>query len=87
MPKPLANLTIPKADEVDVEACRRNEVPPTPVTPVSVEGLASLRNMIIEQDAGALDETNKRNLQKHLYKLAKAAQLSLAKGSLQENYI
>jgi hypothetical protein len=59
MPKPLTNLTIPKADEVDVEACQRNEVPPTPVTPVSVEGLVSLQNMIIEQDAGALNETNK----------------------------
>ncbi|KAI1529798.1 DDE-1 multi-domain protein [Pyrenophora tritici-repentis] len=87
MPKPLANLTIPKADEVDVEACQRNEVPPTPVTPVSVEGLVSLRNMIIEQDAGALNETNKRNLQRHLHKLAKAVQLSLAKGALQQNHI
>jgi predicted LPLAT superfamily acyltransferase len=47
----------------------------------------SLRNMIIEQDAGALIETNKRNLQRHLYKLAKAAQLSLAKGALQQNHI
>jgi hypothetical protein len=87
MPKPLADLTISNADEVDVEACRQNEVPQTPVTPVSAEGLVSLRNMIIEQDANALDETSKRNLQRHLYKLAKAAQLSLAKGSLQENYI
>jgi hypothetical protein len=83
MPKPLANLVIPKADE----AYQQNEVPLTPVTPVSAEGLVSLRNMIIEQDASALDETNKRNLQKHLYKLAKAAQLSLAKGALQQNHI
>jgi hypothetical protein len=83
MPKPLANLTVPKADE----AYQPNEVPLTPVTPVSAEGLVSLRNMIIEQDASALDETNKRNLQKHLYKLAKAAQLSLAKGALQQNHI
>ncbi|KAF1938814.1 hypothetical protein EJ02DRAFT_322967, partial [Clathrospora elynae] len=87
MPKPLADLTIPKADEVDVEACQRNEVPPTPVTPVSAEGLVSLENLIIEQDAGALDETKKRNLQRHLHKLAKAAQLSLAKGALQQNHI
>jgi hypothetical protein len=43
--------------------------------------------MIIEQDAGALDETNKRNLQRHLHRLAKAAQLSLAKGVLQQNHI
>jgi hypothetical protein len=85
MPKPLANLTIPKADKVDVEARRQNEVPPTPVLPVSVEGLVLLRNMIIEQDAGALNKTNEQNLQRHLHKLAKAAQLSLAKGALQHN--
>lgn len=82
MPKPLADPTFPKDDEVDVKACQRHEVPPTPVTPVSVEGLMSLQNMITEQDAGARDETNKRNLQRHLHKLAKAAQLSLAKGAL-----
>jgi hypothetical protein len=87
MPKPLADLTILNANEVDVEACRQNEVPQTPVTPVLAEGLVSLRNMIIKQDASALDETSKRNLQRHLHKLAKAAQLSLAKGSLQENHI
>jgi len=77
----------PKADEVNVGACHQNEVPLTPITPVSAEGLVSLRNLIIEQDAGALDETNKRNLQRHLHKLAKAAQLSLAKGALQQNHI
>ncbi|KAI1525550.1 DDE-1 multi-domain protein [Pyrenophora tritici-repentis] len=87
MPKPLADLSIPKADEVNVGACHRNEVPLTPVTPVSAEGLVSLRNMIIEQDAGALDKTSKRNLQRHLHKLAKAAELSLAKGALQQNHI
>jgi hypothetical protein len=80
MPKPLADLTIPKADEVDVEACQRNEVPPTPVTPVSAEGPVSLQNMIIEQDASALDETNKRNLQKYLHKSTKAAQLLSQRG-------
>ena len=87
MPKPLAGLTIPKAGEVNVEACHQNEVPQTPVTPVSAGGLVSLRNVIIEQDASTLDETSKRNLQRHLHKLAKATQLSLAKGSLQENHI
>jgi hypothetical protein len=87
MPKPLADLTIPKADEVNVEACRENEVPQTPVTPVSAEGLVLLRNLIIEQDAGALDETSKRNLQRHLHKLAKAAQLSLAEGALHKKHI
>jgi hypothetical protein len=83
MPKPLADLTIPKADEVNAEACRQNEVPQTPVTPVSAGAPVSLRNLIVEQDVSALDEMTKQNLQRHLHKLAKAAQLSLAKGTLQ----
>jgi hypothetical protein len=83
MLKPLADLTIPKADEVNLEACQQNEVLQTPVTPVSAGGLVSLRNLIVEQDASALDEMTKQNLQRHLHKLVKAAQLSLAKGALQ----
>jgi hypothetical protein len=86
IPKPLADLTISKADEINVEACHQNEVPPTPVTLVSAKGHMLLRNLIIEQDASALDETNKQNLQRQLHKLAKAAQLSLAKGSIQQNH-
>ncbi|KAF2878543.1 hypothetical protein BDV95DRAFT_477647, partial [Massariosphaeria phaeospora] len=35
MPKPLADLTIPKADEMNVEACYQNEVPQTPPKPRS----------------------------------------------------
>lgn len=62
MPKPVAALTIPKADKVNAEACHRDEVPQTPITPVSADGLLSLRNLTIEQGTGALDETNKRNL-------------------------
>ncbi|CAN9260773.1 unnamed protein product [Alternaria alternata] len=72
---------------MNVEACCKNEALQTPVTPVLAEGLASLRNLIIEQDAGALDETSKRNLQRHLHKLAKAAQLSLAEGALHKKHI
>jgi hypothetical protein len=34
MPKPLVDLTIPKADEMNAEACHQNEVLQTPVTPV-----------------------------------------------------
>jgi hypothetical protein len=32
MPRPLANLTIPKTGEVNVKACHQNEVPQTPIT-------------------------------------------------------
>lgn len=47
----------------------------------------SLQNLIIRQDAYALDETSMRSLQKHLQKLAKAAQISFAKGALQQDQI
>lgn len=42
MPKPLADLTIVKADEINVETCDQSEVLLTPVTPVSEQGLVSL---------------------------------------------
>jgi hypothetical protein len=85
--KPVADLAVPHANEMNDEICHRNEVPQTPVTPVTAEGLMSLRTLIIEQDADALDEAKERSLQRHLQKLAKAAQLSLAKGALQQNHI
>lgn len=59
----------------------------TPVTPVSAEALISLQNLIIEQDAHALDETSKQSLQRHVQKLANATQMSLAKGALQQDQI
>jgi hypothetical protein len=87
IPKPVADLAVPQANEMNDEICHRNEAPRTPVTPVTAEGLMSLRNLIIEQDADALDEAKKRSLQRHLQKLAKAAQLFFAKGALQQNHI
>ena len=47
----------------------------------------SLHNLIIEQDARALDEKSKQSLQRHLLKFSKAAHLSFAKGALQQNHI
>ncbi|KAF2681185.1 hypothetical protein K458DRAFT_444754 [Lentithecium fluviatile CBS 122367] len=87
MPKPVADPTMLKVNKVIVEACYRNEVLQTPVTPVSAEGLMSLQNLIIEQDADALDEASKRSLQRHFHKSAKAAQLSFAGGALQQSHI
>ncbi|KAF2182921.1 hypothetical protein K469DRAFT_478668, partial [Zopfia rhizophila CBS 207.26] len=66
--KPLAELTVPKADQVKVESSLQNEVLQTPVT---AEVLTSLRSLI-EQNAHAFDETSKQ----HLQKLANAAQRS-----------
>lgn len=47
----------------------------------------SLHNLIMEQDARALDKTQRQDLQRHLQKYAKAAQVSFAKGALQQNHI
>ena len=47
----------------------------------------SLQNLIIKQDAHALDEMSKQSLKRHLQKLTKAAQISFAKGALQQDQI
>ncbi|KAH8704333.1 hypothetical protein GQ44DRAFT_782735 [Phaeosphaeriaceae sp. PMI808] len=72
MPKPVAELPI-SADEMKGGSCPQDATPQTPVTPVSAEGLMSLQNLIIKQDAPALDERSKQNLQRHLQKFIKAA--------------
>ncbi len=59
----------------------------SPVRPVSAEVFKLLQDLIVERDAHALDETNKPNLQRHLQKLAKAAQMSFTKGTLQQDQI
>ena len=80
MPKPPAELTIPQANPQDA-------LQQSPVTPVSAEGLISLQNLIIKQDAHALDDVSRKCLQRQLEKFAKAAQLSFAKAVLQQNHI
>jgi hypothetical protein len=54
-PKPPAQSTV--ADEIRVGSCYQDEVPQTPVIPVSVEGLALLYSLI-KQDAYMLDGTS-----------------------------
>ena len=56
-------------------------VPQTPVMPVSAEGLASLHNLI-KQDAHTLDGTSIQRLERHVQKLANAAQISFAERAL-----
>jgi len=87
IPKPLVELTIPKANEMMVGPRAPDEILQTPVTPVSAEALISLQNQIIKQDAYALDETTKQSLQRHVQKLTNATQMSFAKGALQQDQI
>ncbi|KAI9687209.1 MAG: hypothetical protein M1820_010487 [Bogoriella megaspora] len=71
-PKPLAELTIPKASAL-VECCLQTEVrrkpqtPITPITPITVEALTSCYNLI-KQDASALDELSEQRPQGVEYK-------------------
>ena len=75
--KPPVPSTVPKADEIKVSSCHQVDVPQTPVTPVSAEGLASLYNMI-KQDTLTLNKTSIPRLQRHVQKLANVAQMSFA---------
>ena len=80
-PKPPAQSTVPRADEIKVGSYKQEELPQTSVTPVSAEALASLHN-IIKQDALTLNETSIPRLQRHIPKLANAAQMSFAQRTL-----
>ena len=83
-PKPPAQSTVPRADEIKVGSCHQDEVPQTPVTPVmpaSAEGLASLQNLI-KQDAHTLNKASIQRLERHVQKLANAAQISFAERDL-----
>lgn len=66
---------------MQVGTSNEGDIPQTPVTPVSIEAVASLR-YLIEQDAYLLDETKKQRLQRRLKKLINATQLSFAERAL-----
>jgi hypothetical protein len=59
----------------------QDNVPQTPVTPVSLEAVASLR-ILIEQDAHLQDDTSRQRLRRRLQKLTNATQLSFAERAL-----
>lgn len=61
-PKRPAQLTVLRADGVAVVPYAQDEVPQTPVTPVTAEALIPLHNLI-KRDAHPLDEISKQRLQ------------------------
>jgi hypothetical protein len=81
-PKPPAQSTVLRADEIKVGSCHQDKVPQTPVTAVSAEGLASLHNLI-KQDAYTLNKTSIQRLERHMQKLDNAAQLFFTEHALQ----
>jgi hypothetical protein len=87
MPKLPAEIIVPTADDV-AGTCSQDEVlhtPVTPVTPVTAEALTSLHNLI-KEDTHALDKTSKQRLQRHVQKLASAAQISFAERALLQDH-
>ncbi|MCJ1381230.1 hypothetical protein MMC17_004339 [Xylographa soralifera] len=90
-PKPPTQSTVPNADEIEVGSSHQDEVPETPVTPVSAEGLVSLHNLI-KQDVHTLNEASIQRIERLVQKLAHAALVSFAEraflraeGALLEN--
>ncbi|KAI2477470.1 DDE-domain-containing protein [Pyrenophora tritici-repentis] len=85
MPKPPAEHDNSRADVAATSS--PNEVPLTPVTPVTAEGLTWLTDLI-KQDAcaAASDDASRQRLQRRVQKLASAAKISFAKQSLLEDH-
>jgi hypothetical protein len=82
--KPSAQSTVLRTDEIQIGSCYQDKVPQisvTPVTPASAEGLVSLQNLI-KQDAYTLNKASIQRLERHVQKLANAAQISFAKHDL-----
>jgi hypothetical protein len=57
---------MPKANEVRVGSCPQDVVLQTPITPVPAEALTLLQDLILQQDAHALNKTSRQSLKKHL---------------------
>jgi hypothetical protein len=66
-PNPPAQSTVPRADEIKVGSCHQDEVPQTPVTPVSAEALALLHNLI-KQDAHTLNKRRVYSAYRGMYR-------------------
>lgn len=93
--KPLAELPAPEAggEPTSSSATCQDETPRvpaapiTPETPVTAEAFLALRDFIMERDAHTLEEIGKQSIQRHLQKLTKGAQSSIARGVLQQERI
>ena len=93
--KPLAELPAQDASGESAlnSSPRQDETPRvsaalvTPVTPVTAEAFLALHNFILERDAHALEDMGKQSIERHLQKLTKGAQISIARGALQQERI
>ncbi|KAF4634577.1 hypothetical protein G7Y89_g3524 [Cudoniella acicularis] len=76
-PKPPPLSTVSMVDDIEVGVCQQDEVPQTPMTPITAEAIMSLYDLI-KQDSYTLDETSIPRMQRHIQKLANAGQTSIA---------
>jgi hypothetical protein len=83
-PKPPAQLALPRSEETTGNSGMPDEVPQTPITPVSAEAFISLHNLI-KKDTHTLNETSIPRVQKCVQKLANAGQRAFASCALLEN--
>ena len=86
IPQPQAESTAPIMNEVRIGYYSQVTSPKTPVTPVSVEAVASL-HQLIKQDTHLLDEASKQRLQWRVQKLTSATQLSFTERALLQDHI
>ena len=78
---PKTPASAPGGHKVQTGSYTQDQIPQTPVTPVSTEGVTSLQKLI-QQDVNMLDETSTLRLQMHLQKLTNAVHLSFAERAL-----
>ncbi|KAF2827735.1 hypothetical protein CC86DRAFT_440270, partial [Ophiobolus disseminans] len=65
VPKPDSALIVPSTTDATTGSIGQEAVLQTPVTPVTAEDLMSLQNLILTQDARALCEKSRQDLQRH----------------------
>jgi hypothetical protein len=80
IPKPPAQLDARSADKTMTDLSSQ-DVPQTPVIPVLAEDVTSLYNLI-KQGVNTADGLNSRRLERHVRKLADAAQISITERAL-----
>lgn len=85
----LEGIPKPAVEQPELEVvrpCPQEEVlesPVTPTTPVTTDALSSLHNLV-KQDTCGIDEPRRQRLERHVQKLASAAQMTFCKQTLLE---
>lgn len=88
LPRPTHGIVNVEGSETTPQQQGSTTPPPlTPVTPASTEAFSMLQNLTVAQYASQLNDTSKRNLQRHLQKFAKGTGAVVAKTMLQEDQI